>query len=167
MAPSLHSCLGWDLLVFPRPGDIERNLKWTFSKAQSRSRPDQPHVPRWRLGLHPNWILLGNHFSSELISSPSKMFILHQTFGIVFIDYNTIQYNTIQYSKTQYNTITLFINGVKLKLYSLWGHLSPVSVVLSRWESLTPPGQDTNPSQVSFQQMLVLIYLPLKDGKLS
>ena len=26
---------------------------------------------------------------------------------------------------------------------------SPVSVVLSRWESLSPPGRDTNPSQVS------------------
>ena len=32
--------------------------------------------------------------------------------------------------------------------------LSPVSVVLSGWESLTPPGWDTNPSQVSSQQML-------------
>ena len=35
--------------------------------------------------------------------------------------------------------------------------LSPVSVVLSRWESLTPPGWDTNSSQVSSQQTLVLI----------
>ena len=42
---------------------------------------------------------------------------------------------------------------------------SPVSVVLSRWKSLTPPGRDTNPSQVSSQQMLVLIYLPRKDGE--
>ena len=42
--------------------------------------------------------------------------------------------------------------------------LSPVSVVLSGWESLTPSGWDTNPSQVSSQQMLVLIYLPRKDG---
>ena len=33
-------------------------------------------------------------------------------------------------------------------------------------ESLTPPGQDTNPMEVSFQQMLVLIFLP-QDGKLS
>ena len=32
---------------------------------------------------------------------------------------------------------------------------------------LTPPGRNTNPSQVSSQQMLVLIYLPRKDGKLS
>ena len=46
-------------------------------------------------------------------------------------------------------------------------HLSPVSVVLSGWESLTPPGWDTNPSQVSFQQTLVLRYLPQKDRKLS
>ena len=30
----------------------------------------------------------------------------------------------------------------------------------SRWESLTPPGWDTNPSQVSSQQMLVLISFP-------
>ena len=45
--------------------------------------------------------------------------------------------------------------------------LSPVSVVFSGWESLTHPGWDTNPSQVSFQQTLVLIYLPRKDGKLS
>ena len=29
------------------------------------------------------------------------------------------------------------------------------------------PGRDTNPSQVSSQQTLVLIYLPPKDGKLS
>ena len=29
-----------------------------------------------------------------------------------------------------------------------------------------PPGWDTNPSQVSSQQMLVLIYVPKKDGKL-
>ena len=49
-----------------------------------------------------------------------------------------------------------------------WGRrLSPVSVVLSGWESLTPPGWDTNTSQVSSQQTLVLIYLPRKDGKLS
>ena len=47
------------------------------------------------------------------------------------------------------------------------GRLSSVSVVLSGWESLTPPGRDTNPLQVSSQQMLVLIYLPRKDGKLS
>ena len=33
--------------------------------------------------------------------------------------------------------------------------------------SLIPPGWDTNPSQVSSQQKLVLIYLPPKDGKLS
>ena len=32
---------------------------------------------------------------------------------------------------------------------------------------LTPPGRDTNPSQVSSQQTLVLIYLPQKDGKMS
>ena len=32
---------------------------------------------------------------------------------------------------------------------------------------MTPPGRDTNPSQVSSQQMLVLIFLPWKDGKLS
>ena len=36
-------------------------------------------------------------------------------------------------------------------------HLSLVSVVLSGRESLTPPGWDTNPSQVSSQQMLVLM----------
>ena len=36
--------------------------------------------------------------------------------------------------------------------------VSPVAVVLSKWKSLTPPGQDTNPSQVSSQQMLVLTY---------
>ena len=45
--------------------------------------------------------------------------------------------------------------------------LSPVSVVLSGWESLTPPGWDTNPSQVSSQKTLILIYLLRKDGKLS
>ena len=45
--------------------------------------------------------------------------------------------------------------------------LSPVSVVLSGWESSTPPGWDTNPLQVSSQQTLVLIYLPRKDGRLS
>ena len=39
--------------------------------------------------------------------------------------------------------------------------------MLSTWESLTPPGQDTNPSQVSSQQTLVLIYLPGKEGKLN
>ena len=43
----------------------------------------------------------------------------------------------------------------------------PVSVVLGGWESLTPPERDTNPSQVSSQQILVLIYLPRKDGKWS
>ena len=32
---------------------------------------------------------------------------------------------------------------------------------------MTPPGLDTNPSQVSFQKTLVLIFLPRKDGKLS
>ena len=32
---------------------------------------------------------------------------------------------------------------------------------------MTSPGWDTNPSQVSYQQTLVLIYLPQKDGKLS
>ena len=30
---------------------------------------------------------------------------------------------------------------------------------------MTPPGWDTNPSQVSSQQTLVLIYLPRRDGK--
>ena len=39
-------------------------------------------------------------------------------------------------------------------------YISPVSVVLSRWESLTRPGWDINPSQVSSQETLVLIYLP-------
>ena len=39
--------------------------------------------------------------------------------------------------------------------------------MLSGWESLTPPGWDTIPSQVSSQQTLVLIYLPRKDRKLS
>ena len=32
---------------------------------------------------------------------------------------------------------------------------------------MTPPGRDTNPSQVSSQQTLVLNYLPWKDGQLS
>ena len=32
---------------------------------------------------------------------------------------------------------------------------------------MTSPGLDTNPSQVSSQQTLVLIYLPRKDGKLT
>ena len=45
--------------------------------------------------------------------------------------------------------------------------LSPVSVVLSGWESLITPGRDTNPTQVSSQQTLVLIYLTRKDRKLS
>ena len=40
-----------------------------------------------------------------------------------------------------------------------------ISVVLSGWECLSPPGRDTNPSLVSSQQTLVLIYLPRKDGK--
>ena len=31
----------------------------------------------------------------------------------------------------------------------------------------SPPGWDTNPTQVSSQQTLVLIYLLRKDGKLS
>ena len=39
--------------------------------------------------------------------------------------------------------------------------------MLSGWESLTVPGWDTNPSRVSSQQTLVLIYLPGGDGKLS
>ena len=39
--------------------------------------------------------------------------------------------------------------------------------MLSGWESLTPPGRDTSPSQVCSQQTLVLIYLPRKDEKLS
>ena len=39
--------------------------------------------------------------------------------------------------------------------------------MLSGWESLTAPGRDTNPSQVSSQQTLALIYLPRKDRKLS
>ena len=43
--------------------------------------------------------------------------------------------------------------------------LSPVSIVLSGWESLTPTGWDINPSQVSSQQTLVFFYLPRKDGK--
>ena len=38
-------------------------------------------------------------------------------------------------------------------------YLSPVSVVITNWETLTPPGRDTNPSQVSSQQMLVFAYL--------
>ena len=45
--------------------------------------------------------------------------------------------------------------------------LSLTSVMLSGRESLTPPGQDTNPLQVSSQQILVLIYLLWKVGKLS
>ena len=32
---------------------------------------------------------------------------------------------------------------------------------------LTPPGLDTNPSQVNSQKTLVLIFRTLKDGKLS
>lgn len=39
--------------------------------------------------------------------------------------------------------------------------------LLYEWESLTPPGRGTNPSQVSPEQTLVLIYQPRKDGKLS
>ena len=31
---------------------------------------------------------------------------------------------------------------------------------------MTPPGRDTKPSQISFQQTLVIIYLPRKDRKL-
>ena len=46
-------------------------------------------------------------------------------------------------------------------------HLSPISIKLSEWETLTQPERDTNPSQVSSQQTLVLIYLPRKGGKLS
>ena len=60
------------------------------------------------------------------------------------------------------------INQILYEPSGPWsGRLSPVCVVLSGWESLTPPGWDTNPSQVSSQQMMVLIYLPWKDGKLS
>ena len=36
--------------------------------------------------------------------------------------------------------------------------ISGFCIVLSRWESLTPPGQDINLSQFSSQQTLVLIY---------
>ena len=79
-------------------------------------------------------------------------------------------------------TREIFFQHSKIKFVSPRGHvissiyepsgpwsrrLSPVSVVLSGWESLTPPGRDTNPSQVSSQQTLVLIYLPREDGKLS
>ena len=52
-------------------------------------------------------------------------------------------------------------------------HLSPeplegiISVVLRGIESLTSPTGHTNPSQVSPQQTLVLIFLPRKDGKMS
>ena len=53
----------------------------------------------------------------------------------------------------------------KLELNPWSRRLSPVSVMISGWESLTPPGRDTNPSQVSSQQTLVFIYLPRKDGK--
>ena len=45
--------------------------------------------------------------------------------------------------------------------------ISSFCSVLKADESFDPPGWDTNRSQVSSQQMLVLIYLPQKDGKLS
>ena len=52
--------------------------------------------------------------------------------------------------------IIWFINGFTAQLF--WSRcLSPVPPVLSGWESLIPPGWDTNPSQVSSQQMLGLI----------
>ena len=43
---------------------------------------------------------------------------------------------------------------------------SPVFVVLSKRESLTPPdsGWEANPWQVSSQEMLVLIYQPQMKG---
>ena len=56
------------------------------------------------------------------------------------------------------------LNQAKVILYEPSGpwsqRLSVFSVVLSGWEFLIPPGQKTNPSQVSSQQMLILIYLP-------
>ena len=45
--------------------------------------------------------------------------------------------------------------------------INSISLVLIGSESLNHPGRDTNPSQVSSQKMPVLIYLPLKDGKLN
>mgnify|MGYP001792951579 CR=1 FL=1 len=38
---------------------------------------------------------------------------------------------------------------------------------VSVWGSLSPPRRDTNPSQVSSQQTLIIIYRPRKDGKVS
>ena len=38
---------------------------------------------------------------------------------------------------------------------------------VKRMRVLTPPGWDTNKSQVSYHQTLVLIYLPWKDRRLS
>ena len=64
---------------------------------------------------------------------------------------------------------------LNIELNPLWARwpIEPVlnsgfcSVLKSGWESLCPPGRDTNPSQVSSQQTLVFVYLPWKDGKLS
>ena len=69
--------------------------------------------------------------------------------------------------------IVMFATGAKLaqSFMSLVAHAVGFSlwfcVVLSRRKSLTSPGRDINPLQVSSQQMLVLIYIPRKDGKLS
>ena len=48
-----------------------------------------------------------------------------------------------------------------------WVEFAHMSSFRSGWKSLTPPGWDTNPSQVGSQQMMVLLYLPRKDGKLN
>ena len=49
---------------------------------------------------------------------------------------------------------------------SLESVLIAVSVMLKRWESLTPPGRDANPSQFSSQHTMVIIYCPRKDRKI-
>ena len=92
---------------------------------------------------------------------------------------NTFWIMVFRYSKSTLPILVVHIPTGKnkylaTKLNSLqvsdpWSRCSsPVSVVLSGWKSLTPPGRDTNLSQVSFQQMLVLITdLRRKRGKLS
>ena len=67
------------------------------------------------------------------------------------------------------SSILLKTVNIKLKLnpftsvLTYWSQcLSLVSVMLSGWESLSPPGRDTDPSQVSCYSL----FQPRKDGKL-
>ena len=70
------------------------------------------------------------------------------------------------------NVIQLWTGIAKTKLNPLRAKWPIEPALISDFRSVKrmrvfdSPGQDTNPSQVSSQQTLVLIYLPQKDGKL-